>query len=61
MTSDTKISAQLSIGPKVNAQHYFFLFFYQYPWMISVNIPVISDMEMWFRLALNYLILLQKC
>jgi len=35
-------------------------FFNQYPWMISVDMLVISVVERCFRLGLNYLIPLEK-
>jgi len=35
-------------------------FFYQYQWMIFVDMLVISVVERWLQIGLNYFILLKK-
>jgi len=57
MNSDAiaNVTAHLSIGPKANGQKnslVWLSFFYQYLWMISVDMLVISVVERCFRLRL---------
>jgi len=56
MGSDANIAIHLSLGPKVNDQQNltsFAEFFFTSIWWITVDMLVISLVEMCFRLGLN--------
>jgi len=63
MNNDANIAAHLFIGQHVNDRQKvigFVEFLYQYSWMISVDMLVISVVDRCFRLGLNYLVPLEK-